>query len=520
MTAVTAPEPATVAELWRGAVRRFADRPVVHSDEDGTTLTYADAGEVVARLECRLAACGIGRGDRIVIVAPFRPESALVCWAVWCLGAVVVPLDPGLAGEALAALCARVEPALVFCGRGQADVVAAMGVPAVQLEESPDRPGGLQPLADWLWEDVPAGAMGPGASGDDAAAILFTSGTSGAARGVVLSQSALCRSGALMAASYGWAPADVLLNLGELHTMSGLRNPCLAVLQAGCSLVAASAAVRSSAPLVAACLQRRGATLLACVPAMLLQFDRAGTRIPPGMLGSLRMALCTGSRLPDAWAERFEARFGVPVLNYYGLTETAGLCAGAVPGGGGRGTIGLPLGCRIALQDEEGRPVAAGGTGELLIASGQLMTGYWRDPERTAQVLRDGWFHTGDLVRQAPDGALILVDRRSETFKDARGEFIQPAAIEQVLEAHPAVAEAGVCLRAGADGGDHLAAFIVPRDEAVAWAELEGDLRVFAAERLGHHRTPAEFLRTAALPRGTNEKLLRRELRGNSHGLR
>ena len=304
--------------------------------------------------------------------------------------------------------------------------------------------------------------------------------------------------------------------------MSGLRNPCLAVLQAGCSLIAASAAVRSSAPLVGECIRRHRATLLACVPAMLLQFDRAGARIPPGALASLRMVLCTGSRLPDAWAERFEARFAVPVLNYYGLTETAGLCAGAVPGGGGRrpGAIGVPLGCRIAIQDEVGRAVAAGGVGELLVASGQLMTGYWRDPERTTEVLRDVWFRTGDLVRQAPDGALILIDRRSEAFKDVRGEFIQPADIEQVLEGHPGVAEAGVCLRAGADGGDRLTALIVPRDPAAVWAELEGELRVFAAERLGGPRTPADFLRTEALPRGTNGKLLRRELRGNLHGIR
>lgn len=508
----------TIAELWRDAVRRHAGRPLLRADEDGSTLSYAEAGEVVAALERRLAAAGIAKGDRIVLVAPFHPASALVCWASWCLGAVVVPLDPSLDEGALVALCARVEPALVFCGRGQAGTVAATGLPVVPLEDGPGPPS----LAAWLWEDLPGAEPGSGAGPGDPAAILFTSGTSGAARGVVLSQSALCRSGALMAASYGWAPADVLLNLGELHTMSGLRNPCLAVLQAGCSLVAASLAVRSSAPLVGACIQRQRATLLACVPAMLLQFERAGARITPGALGTLRMVLCTGSRLPDAWAERFEGRFKVPVLNYYGLTETGGLCAGAVPGGSGRhsGAIGVPLGCRVAIQDEQGRPVAAGGAGELLIASGQLMTGYWRDPERTAQVLRDGWFRTGDLVRQAPDDTLILIDRRSEAFKDARGEFIHPAEIEQVLEGHPAVAEAGVCLRAGADGGDRLTAFIVPRDPAAAGAELEGELRVFAAERLGGFRTPADFRWTEALPRGTNAKLLRRELRGDIHGIR
>jgi acyl-coenzyme A synthetase/AMP-(fatty) acid ligase len=200
-------------------------------------------------------------------------------------------------------------------------------------------------------------------------------------------------------------------------------------------------------------------------------------------------------------------------MNYYGLTETAGLCAGVIPqmDGARPGSIGVPLGCRIRIVDQAGEPVKAGETGELLICSDQLMAGYWREPLLTERVLRDGWFHTGDLVRREPDGSLSLMGRLTESFKDRRGEFIHPAAIEEAMELHPLVVEAGVCGYTAADGETAMAAFVVT-EPAAAWGELEGELRRFVAERLGTHRTPDRIERIDVLPRGTNDKLLRRIL--------
>lgn len=511
-----APRGLTFPALWRQAIRRHGARPLLRNEEDGGTCTYGEAGEIVAAMGRRLAASGIGRGDRIAIIAPVRAETILLCWAVMDQGAVVVPLDHRLPDPELLAVCAQAEPSLLFCGRDQAALKAMTGIPAILLEDGGEDllPG--TSLAEWLREASADGCPGnprppavpaPG----DPAAILFTSGTSGRAKGVVLSHAALCLSGALMASTYAWRPEDVLFNLGELHTMSGLRNPCLAALHAGCSFVVAPAAVRASSLLVSACIERHRVSLLACVPAMVLQFTRFRQRIAPGSLATLRMALCTGSRLPPAWAQEFESAFAVPVMNYYGLTETAGLCAGRVPGGDGLipASLGVPLGCRVAILDEQGVPVPAGGVGELLISSDQLMSSYWRAPELTHRVLRDGWFHTGDLVRQGADGSLILIDRRGEAFKDARGEFIHPEELEQALERHPRVAEAGV---RGGDGEASFTAFVVPLDRSLPWPDMEAELRGFMSAQLGAHRTPARILRAEALPRGANGKLLRRKL--------
>ncbi len=507
------PSADTLAALWRTAVARHADRPLLHVAGDGSCFRYAEADEIVSLVAARLAAGGVRRGDRVCIVAPFHPEAAFVVWGAMLTGAVIAPLDCRLSADELDGLCRRIGPALVFCDRERGGALAGTGVPLVFFDDDRDDlyPGVC--FADWLQDGKDAAPLPDGPQPDDPAVILFTSGTSSDARGVVLSHGALCRSGRLMADSYGWRCDDVLLNLGELHTMSGLRNPCVAALHAGAAFVAADAVDRANALRVARLVRDHRATLLGCVPAMLGQFNRFGERIGTDRLETLRQVICTGSSLTDAVVAGFEARFGVPVMNYYGLTETAGLCTGVVPrrDGSRPAGIGIPLGCRIRIVDRAGEPVGAGEPGELLVRSDRLMTGYWREPRLTERVLADGWFRTGDLVRQEPDGSLLLVGRLADSFKDRRGEFVHPGAVEEVLELHPHVAEAGVCGYAAPDGGTFMAAFIVAAPDAPR-GDLAGELRRFVAERLGPHRTPDRIERIDLLPRGTNDKLLRRIL--------
>lgn len=505
----------TLGGLWRDAVARHAARPLLVSHDDDSSFSYAEAGEIVSRLAARLLACGVRKGDRVAVVSPFHPEAAFVFWAAAGTGAIVVPLDYRLSPQGLAELCDEVEPAIIFGDRDRADAVTRPGVPVVTFDDESGTPPAGEPFADWL-EGAPAdaGTVAP-PEPDDPAVILFTSGTSSRAKGVVLSHGALCRSGRLMADSYGWQPDDLLLNLGELHTMSGLRNPCVAALHAGSSFLVASPSHRANALLVGRVVERRRATLLGCVPALLGQFNAFVHRIGREPLESLRLLLCTGSSLPDVTRETFQANYGVPVMNYYGLTETAGLCAGAVPETAGSlpGSIGVPLGCRVRIADATGADVCAGGVGELLIRSDNLMIGYWHDRPLTERVLRDGWFHTGDLARQEPGGELVLLGRLGDSFKDQRGEFIHPGEIEQVLESHPLVNEAGVFCRTLDDGTGEIVAFVAEKRPVTDWRELEADLRRLVAERLGVGRVPARIERIIALPRGTNEKLLRRVLK-------
>jgi acyl-coenzyme A synthetase/AMP-(fatty) acid ligase len=505
----------TLADLWQHAVARHASRPLLRSDGDGSCFSYADAAEVVALIASRLLGSSIRKGERICIVSPFHPEAAFVFWAATVMGAVVAPLGHHLSPEEIARLCAQVEPRFIFGDRDRAAAIPRSGTPVVLFDDERDEPLPGESFAGWLHGGAVESSPFARPGADDPAAILFTSGTSNNAKGVVLSHAALSRSGRLMAESYGWQPGDVLLNLGEMHTMSGLRNPCIAALHAGCSFIVAAPPARSNALLVSRIIRQQRATILGCVPSMVKQFNRFSRRIAPGTLAGLRLVLCTGSSLPDSVGAGFEESFGVPVMNYYGLTETAGICAGVIPrmSGCNRGSIGIPLGCQVRIVDSAGAEVAAGETGELLIQSDQLMSGYWQDPQLTSRVIRDGWFHTRDLVREEADGTLLLIDRRGESFKDQRGEFIHPAEIEQIMELHPLVDEAGVCCYTTAEGDDAIAAFVVAMSPVPQWSELEADLRSFVAERLGAGRAPSRIERIDSLPRGTNDKLLRRILR-------
>lgn len=509
----------TLADLWRNAVERHASRPLLRVDGDGSIFSYGEAGELVDVLAARLMGAGIRRGDRVCVVSPFHPEAAFVFWAATLIGAVLAPLDYRLSAAEIKDLCARIEPRILFCDRERAAVVPTSAVPVILFDDDDSAPMSGKPFDEWLQEgdDVDCCPEPPGRA--DPAALVFTSGTSGYAKGVVLSQAALCRSGKLMADTYDWRPDDVLLNLGDLHAMSGLRNPLTAVLHAGCSFVVSEASVRSNALLVCRCMAQHRVSLIGCVPAMLKQFISVSRRVETCSWESLRMVLCTGSTLPDAVAAAFAEQFGIPVMNYYGLTETTGLCAGVVPGMGGlpSGSIGIPLGCRISIVGEQGLPVAEGDTGELLICSDRLMIGYWRDQQLTDQVLRDGWFHTGDLVRLGDGGNLVLLDRRGDAHKDSRGEFIHPVEIERALERHPLVSEAGVCCFLGRDGGDRIMAFVVLSGSVAQWEYLETELRAFVAGLLGTQRTPTRILRLNELPRGSNGKLLRRKLKEICH---
>jgi len=515
-TSEEAEPPETIGALWADAVTRHADRGLLLDEASGERMSYAEADAVVGRIAARLAAAGLRRGERIAVCSPQHAEAALLFWAAMRLGLVYVPLDPQLPGGALSGILARLAPRLVFLGTTTACPPEVDQAQAVHFDAPDGTARSGRSFADWLETMPDPGPATPAlieetaVAPDDPAVILFTSGTAGPPKGVVLSHAALHRSGALMAETYRWRADDLLFSPGDFHTMSGLRNPLVASLHAGAGLLLAGPQPRSSALGVAAAIVQHGVSLLATVPALLRQFLLLQERGSVG-LGRLRAVLCTGSTLTPSVAAAFTAAYHVPVWNYYGLTETAGLCAGVTPGAAAPpDSFGLPLGCRMRIIDDNGRDLPPAQAGELLVASDRLMTGYFDDPAATAAVLRDGWFATGDLVRRDAQGFLFLLGRRSDAIKDARGELVHPEAVERVLEEHPMVAEAGVCGIRDADGTERLHAGIVQRAGGIP--ELWRELRELVLTRLGPTRLPAQFRQLPELPRGVNAKLNRRRL--------
>ena len=224
--------------------------------------------------------------------------------------------------------------------------------------------------------------------------------------------------------------------------------------------------------------------------------------------------MSAGTPLPDSVSRAFETLYDRPVLDYYGLTETAGLCVGVPPGMQEvyRGAIGVPIGAEVRIIGEDGIDAAGGEPGELLIRSGNLMSRYYLDPDATEKAFIDGWYRTRDLCFRRPDGSIELLGRVDDAFKDLRGELTYPYEIERALERTGLVLEAAVCGFVGDDGRPGAAAFVVSRD-GVDKNTLESELKRSVLARLGLYRTPTVFRFVDALPRCTNGKILRRKLR-------
>jgi acyl-coenzyme A synthetase/AMP-(fatty) acid ligase len=295
----------------------------------------------------------------------------------------------------------------------------------------------------------------------------------------------------------------VVFSLGDYHTMSGFRNPCVATVHAGaCTLVAASE-TRQHPRAVAACMARHGVSVLALVPqAMKLLLagltDRAA-------LAGCRLVLCTGDRLPLDLREAFTQRFEVPVRSYYGLTETAGICLAEVAAEPTRreGNLGVPVDADVHLEPVPGHDCADQRLGELWIGSRNLMSGYLDDPGATAQVRQGRWLRTGDLVRREPDGQLTLVARLRHIVKNAHGEIVSPAEIEDALRRFDGVADAW----AGPVGPTgRFAALVVPAGGLIT-AEWEQAVRSSLLRTVGSKRMPALVKAVAALPRVANGKI-------------
>lgn len=449
---VVRPLPAqeTFEYLWQLLPSLYGTRPIMLAGADGSEFGWADVEILVTALQRGLRSLGVGAGERVALLCGAHPEALLLTWAIWRNGSVVVPLRKELAGAgaALDSLLAHIAPALLVVDRARGAAAARAPCPVLMLDDDDEDTGGLPALAQLLADslalppdDQLAGSVLP----DDAAAIIFTSGSSGVPKGVVLSQRALLQSGQLATTAFGWHDRDVLLSLSEGHTMSGLRNPALAALFAGATVYVPDDADRAHVGATLQAAARHGVSVLATGPAWLAMLERlpAHLTLHPG---ALRQILSTGASLHSGLHARLAERMRVDIVDYYGLTESGGLCLLFAHTGpsGQTAPRGRPLGAVMQVCDGAGVPVGPGIAGELRIHSNQLMSGYWRAAAPSAAMLRDGWLYTGDVASHDGCGHVTLQGRRDDQLKNEFGDIVHPAPLERLMSSHPQVHDAAV----------------------------------------------------------------------------
>jgi len=491
----------------------FALRAALVDTATGRTWTCRQAMGAASRLAAGFAAQGAGPGDRILIRSHTCLPAVLSCWAAWRLGAVPVPVDPTWPPYLVDPVLAQVAPRLIL----QQDGAAPAG-PALILADAEGRPSPW--IGHWL-DRAGTAPERPAAADEDPGAILFTSGSTGLPKGVVLSRGALARSARLVVDTFGWDKADRFLNLGELHAMSGLRNTCLAAAAAGAAAVLVPPARRDHPFRVLESIREHRATILGAGPALVRMSLRLRERIQPGAWDPLRQVLCTGGVLAAEDAAAFQAWTGLPVINYYGLTETAGICLAHTPESARvwDGTLGRPVGAACRILDDQGRECPPGQEGELVISGPNLMLGYLGRPDLTAEVLREGAFRTGDRAVMLDGGQVQLVGRLRHAIKTAHTDLLFPEEVEGALAGHAGLLDAAAVGVARPGEGERMMAFLVARDPAADAPSLLAEVHEYLRERLGPLRLPSGYRLLERIPRLAGGKIDRMALqREAAHG--
>ncbi|MFE7423920.1 long-chain fatty acid--CoA ligase [Streptomyces sp. NPDC057545] len=477
-----------------------SDRVAVRQDD--LALTYAQLNDRSARVATLLHAKGVRPEDRVALVMPNATEFPVAYYGVLRAGGVVVPMNPLLKAREIAFVLRDSGSRIVLaCPPFAGEVaVAATEVGVECLVTDPTAFGSLVQATDPMPRVVDR-------AGDDTAVILYTSGTTGIPKGAELTHRNLMTNAATAAETLlHVGPNDVLFGGLPLFHAFGQTCALNTAIAAGATLTLLP---RFDSAKALEIMHRDGVTVFLGVPTMYTALLNAG--IPDGYdLSRLNLAVSGGASLPVEVLQRFEREFGVTVLEGYGLSETAPVAAFNPPDRPRKaGSIGLPIrGVELELVADDGTTVGPGEVGEITIRGENVMKGYWNRPEATAEAIRDGWFHSGDLARVDEDGYYFIVDRKKDLI--IRGGYnVYPREIEEVLYEHPAVAEAAVVGVPHETQGEEVAAVVTLRDGAQATAD---QIRDYVKQRVAAYKYPRIVTFTDGLPKGATGKILKREI--------
>jgi acyl-CoA synthetase (AMP-forming)/AMP-acid ligase II/aryl carrier-like protein len=471
------------------------DRPPLH---------YARLLDLVERTVRALRGAGVRRGDRVGIVLPNGPEMATAFLASAC-AATCAPLNPAYRAEEFEFYLSDLNAKAVVVQQGVDSpvraVAAAHGIALLELVPRAGAPAGWFDLAGCEVANSEADVAEPA----DVALVLHTSGTTSRPKIVPLTHRNLVISAENIRRTLRLEPSDRCLNVMPLFHIHGLVGVVLSSMAAGASVACAPG---FQAPRFFAWLDQFRPTWYSAVPSIHQAIlERAPLNEAIIRRSRLRFIRSSSSALPPPVMARLEEVFGAPVIEAYGMTEASHQMASnpLPPGVRKPGSVGLPTGIEIAIMNESGELLGAGERGEVVIRGPSVTAGYENNPAANAAAFTNGWFRTGDQGYQDADGYLFLTGRLKEIINRG-GEKISPREVDEVLLAHPAVAQALAFAVPDAKLGEEVAAAVVLRPGARA---TDVELREFAAGHLADFKVPRLVLILDEIPKGPTGKLQR-----------
>jgi long-chain acyl-CoA synthetase len=456
-------------------------------------LDNARFSQTVSAVAALLADAGLRRGDVLAIVLPNRVELITSMFAAWRLGAAVTPVNPALTGAEARYQIDDAGANVVVADDASAAKLAGGGYRIIPVEDvtSPARPA----------EPVPVQAE-PGTL----ALLIYTSGTTGRPKGVMLDHGNVWATAELIVTWFEMTSETRSLLVLPLFHVNGIMVSVVSPLLAGGSTFIAE---RFDAATFWATVERARPTFFSAVPTIYaLLVSRPGEQADTK---NLRYVICGAAPMPRELIGEFEQRFGVPVVEGYGLSECTVVCtANPVHGVRKAGSVGLALpGVEVGVVDSAGQLLPAGQAGEVVIRGPNVMRGYLGRPGESVEALRDGWLHTGDVGRFDDDDYLTLVDRIKDLIIRG-GENIYPKEIEDVLHAHPAVLEAAVVGHRDAVFGEQPVAFVALRPARSVGPD---DLIEHCRGLLARYKVPREVYIEKVLPKNAVGKIAKPMLR-------
>jgi malonyl-CoA/methylmalonyl-CoA synthetase len=492
--------PTRIHTLFDDWLAREPARVFIHLPD--AQWTFAQLGELVDAAEAELRADGVGSGDRVLIVAENCPQHVALIVAISRVGAWSCGVNARMAPGEIDAFDAKADAKVCYF---TAAASSAAQSHALRLQARDSRVAGLQRTAPRPHTQAQSQPLA-----GDVAAIIFTSGTTGLPKGVLMTHDGVTHFGRVSAASRGLGPDDRSYACLPMTHIFGLGTVLVASLYAGASLVMRS---RFDPADALDALANHRVSQLQGPPTLfarlLAHMEQHGISAPPAP--HLRYLYTGAGPLDITLKRRIEAAFGLPLHHGYGLSEYAGsVCVTRLNERRDDTAAGHLLeGAQYRIVDPATGQDVPAGRGEIWLRGRGLMPGYFRDAEATAAVMREGgWYASGDIGERGPDGALFVVDRLKEMIIRS-GFNVYPGEVESVLNAFPAVQRAAVVGRPEGDGNEEVLAFVELRTGATLdMPALQAHLRA----NLAPYKQPAQVRVVRELPSTASGKVLKREL--------
>jgi len=510
--------PASVFDLVENGAAAWPEAAYAIDAEGRQALGYAALARGCLQVQARLRALGSEPGDTVSLVMP--NGLATLQWLLgamhggWCVNPVNLLSQPDQMRYVLAHSDCQVVLAspeweapvrALLQGIGR-PVALAVVDPAVPLPDA---------AADGATE-APTDAAATGKTGapppaaDAVALLMYTSGTTGQPKGVMLTQANLAANARAISAEHGLVAGDRVLGVLPLYHINAFAVTMLAPLAHGGSVVLPP---KFSATQFWGQAIGRGCTWINVVPTM-IAFLLEGETPAREALARVRFCRSASAALPPEHHRAFEAKFGIGIVETMGLTETVAPSFSNPLDAARRkvGSVGRASGCEACIIGKDLQPLPDGETGELAIRGPNVMRGYYKNPEATSAAFTpDGWLRTGDLGHRDADGFFFVTGRIKELIIKG-GENIAPREIDEALLAHPGVLDAAAVGLPDKHYGQEILACVVLREGVAADAATEASLRAFCGEKLGRYKTPKVFRFVSALPRGPSGKVQRLKL--------